>query len=362
MVINMGMATFNTLHDKPILAESTVAQYTRVYSGFENRIRRQERLGKDTPVNPAKIAMLFNESEGGWESKTARLYRASLMHGFRTKQDCGDEQAKGAIELLTHVHDGEEERLARLDDLRRQRKLLRRLPPRGPRQKVKRFSKADAELLVNALIAMRSPSGPMAAMWFIATALTGLRPCEWPTASIDSHHTMQFALVVKNAKATQGRSHGEKRSIVLSGMDETQNRVIRVHMGNIAREHESGKFDAFYRNCRRCVERTADALWPSRPRHPTIYTARHMFAADIKSVYTKFEVAALMGHASIETAGEHYAQRWSGTGAVGVSPDDLDVQAVMALNKEPANANAWIVDAIPKAKPVKKKIAGDQKT
>lgn len=358
----MGMANLNPTQEVTKLADSTVAQYTRIYAGFENRIRRQEKLTKDEPVNPAQIAMLFNEMEGGWESKTARLYRASLMHGFLTKQNCGDESSKGAIELLTHVHDGEEERLARLDDLRRQRKLLRKLPPRGPRQKVKRFSKADAEILVNALIAMRTPNGAMAAMWFISTALTGLRPCEWPTASIDSHHTMQFALVVKNAKNTQGRSHGEKRSIVLSGMNETQNRVIRVHMGNVAREHEARKFDVFYRNCRRCLERTADALWPNRPRHPTIYTARHMFAADIKSVYTKFEVAALMGHASIETAGEHYAQRWSGSGSVGVSPDDLDVQAVMALNKEPANANAWIVNAIPKTKPVKKKIVGDQKT
>ncbi|MFA7521756.1 MAG: hypothetical protein WCY71_02390 [Halothiobacillaceae bacterium] len=45
----------------------------------------------------------------------------------------------------------------------------------------------------------------------------------------------------------------------------------------------------------------------------TLYSARHQFAADAKAAgLSREEVAALMGHRSIETAGEHYGRRSSG--------------------------------------------------
>ena len=181
--------------------------------------------------------------------------------------------------------------------------------------------------------------------------MTGLRPCEWETAALETHHTMQHALVVQNAKATNGRAHGKTRTIVLTSFTKDQQKVLFTHLRNVTKQHDAGTFAEYYRNCRRCVERTADALWPQRPKHPTLYTARHMFSADAKSVFDKFKVAALMGHASIETAGNHYAQKWSGSGSLSVEPDEADVKAVMELNKPPPNENAWILDAIPKAQP-----------
>jgi hypothetical protein len=54
----------------------------------------------------------------------------------------------------------------------------------------------------------------LAAMWLSSTVLTGLRPSEWEHAELttlnDSH-----VLRVRKGKATNGRSHGEFRTVPL---------------------------------------------------------------------------------------------------------------------------------------------------
>ncbi len=55
----------------------------------------------------------------------------------------------------------------------------------------------------------------------------------------------------------------------------------------------------------RCVTRR---LWPRHKMYPSLYTARHMFAAAVKGSYSTVEVAAMMGHASSATATQHYAR------------------------------------------------------
>ena len=61
----------------------------------------------------------------------------------------------------------------------------------------------------------------------------------------------------------------------------------------------------------------------------TLYTARHQFSANAKSSdgLTRTEIAALMGHASIYTAGEHYGKRRSGRGRLGVPRSEAEVDA-----------------------------------
>lgn len=70
---------------------------------------------------------------------------------------------------------------------------------------------------------------------------------------------------------------------------------------------------------------------PARPATATytLYTARHQFSANAKSSdgLTRTEIAALMGHASIYTAGEHYGKRRSGRGRLGVPRSEAEVDA-----------------------------------
>ena len=72
-------------------------------------------------------------------------------------------------------------------------------------------------------------------------------------------------------------------------------------------------------------------LWKHRKRGPSLYSGRHQFAANAKLAYhgdasADATVAALMGHASDDTANKHYARRGKGTrGAVvpQANPDEV---------------------------------------
>ena len=54
-------------------------------------------------------------------------------------------------------------------------------------------------------------------------------------------------------------------------------------------------------------------LWPTRKMKPTLYSGRHQFAANLKAAgYSRAEIAALMGHATDETAGQQYGRKKAG--------------------------------------------------
>lgn len=315
-------------------APSTIRLYEKTYASFEQRVRRADGLSRGSEVNPVRVAAFFNDNEAGWESKTARLYRAAIRYVLQMRQAHGDDTAAHALSVLSHEFDSEEDRIRRQDELVKARKASRKGRPRTSRQKVKRFSKEDAMLLIDALTKRRGVYGKMAALWFVAGSLSGLRPSEWQSARREVTPSMEWALVVRNAKSSYGRSHGKTRTILLAGLSVEQTRAIADHMENVRTYVDQGRFDHFYEMCRQCVKRAADDIWPHRQKHPSLYTARHMFAADVKTIFDKVEVAALMGHASIDTAGDNYAQRWSGSGGLGVSPSEDDVQAVASLNAD----------------------------
>jgi hypothetical protein len=337
----------------------TEYQYERIYRSFERKVRRQDQLAPNAPVPPASIALYFNEHEGDWLSNTARLYRAAIVHVVKSKQEKGDEWAADALAVLSHVDDGEEERISRQDDLRRKRKELKKGKQRASRQKVKRFSREDTRMLVIELNNMRSPYAAKTAAWFIAGMLTGLRPSEWEFARFETNYQMAKVLVVENAKHTNGRAHSKTRRLPLAVSSDDQLRVIEAHMRSVWQSVEAGEFDRFYTNCRQVLRRAADKLWPARNKHPALYTARHMFAADAKQEFDKIAVAAMMGHASIETAGSHYAPAWSSSGGLAVEPSEEDIQAVTFLNQAKISEAAekaavkqdfvdLLTDAIPK--------------
>src|SRR3546814_19040120 len=68
--------------------------------------------------------------------------------------------------------------------------------------------------------------------------------------------------------------------------------------------------------------RGAVATWP------TLYSLRHQLLADAKLTLTQPEVAAIAGHASDATAGQHYGRRRSGVRAPAVAPSPGDVAPV----------------------------------
>lgn len=176
-------------------------------------------------------------------------------------------------------------------------------------KKAKAITERDASRLISALRGAIGEWGPRAAIFFEGTLIAGLRPCEWERAKV-----ADGGLLVKNAKATNGRANGEFRAIPLLP---AEIEVCRRNIEEIVRwmETDGRPFSAYLKAIRQSINREARQVF-NRATQPgkgiSAYTARHQCVANFKNIYSPAGVAALMGHASEKTAKWHYARRGRG--------------------------------------------------
>lgn len=164
--------------------------------------------------------------------------------------------------------------------------------------------------------------------WVISGILTGLRPIEWATAKISTFEGEE-CLIVKNAKHTNGRAHGEFRTIILSDLTIDEISIIKKHVEYCNEWNDADQFHSLYVSCGRTLSKVCKILWKRRDQYPCLYSARHQFSADAKaSGLTREEIAALMGHAVDETATKHYGKKTAGSSYTRVKPTVEDVLKV----------------------------------
>ena len=218
------------------------------------------------------------------------------------------------------------------------------LPKRTSSHKSKMLLSSDLSSLVDYMLAHGGRWDALALRWLTYGTRTGLRPVEWKCAQVEFGDEDDVVILkVKNAKNDAIRSHGEERHIHLR-MDEDSMRDFLSFINEL----QSQDFEKVYEGCRFALARATKALWPRRKNRPTLYSARHQFAADAKSSnLLPEEVAALMGHAVTATHQQHYGKRRCGRGFLHVEADEADVARVVArmqLKSEPGESNAlsWI--------------------
>lgn len=170
--------------------------------------------------------------------------------------------------------------------------------------------------------------------WCRATLLCGLRPMEWFEASV-MFAGQSGRVTVRNAKATHGRAHGETRTLLFEALEQPDVRaLLMVHdwakaWGAKGRAAELQKLvaDRLYRSARQALG--------EREAYPSLYTFRHQAIANWKAEHGAVEVAALCGHAVVETAAKHYAGRsraWRGRRPALARPAPEDLRAVLSAN------------------------------
>jgi integrase len=201
-------------------------------------------------------------------------------------------------------------------------------------KRARSLSDANFGLLMDALATSGSRYSGAVRHWLIAGKHAGGRPCEWKTADLDEACAPPV-LTLQNAKSTNGRSHGKTRRLALTGVPPKDVQVIRRHIETVKAYARSGKYEEYYENCAKLLQRYARKLWPNQATgNICLYTLRHRFSSDAKSTLSRVGVAAVMGHGSINTAGRHYGKRRDGAGQVSVRPSQEDVEAVRRLNPE----------------------------
>ena len=170
---------------------------------------------------------------------------------------------------------------------------------------------------------------------FRASLRFGLRPVEWKGARFIYLEDGELALEVPNAKNSYGRAFGPTRTLIV---DEEHLKSIdpltlesALWLTENARPLEDEDYQKILGGAEeqmRIVLRRCGTPCKLRNGNITLYTARHQFSANAKSDgLTKEEIAALMGHASIDTAGLHYGKRRSGHGGRGMHVDGEKVSA-----------------------------------
>lgn len=198
----------------------------------------------------------------------------------------------------------------------------------------KRLPPKDRRALHAALDESTSRVASSVRLMLEACRMTGLRPVEWQTARLENRADGDPVLIVKNAKHTHDRGHGEFRTLHLAGLRVREVGIIH-NMVRLARyQGERNRWDQFYHQCRNLLSRYTKRLWPNRAQRPTFYSARHQFVADAKAAgLSRAEVAALMGHASDRTAGERHGRKRNGEAGFRVRPDATEVTRIRKTAK-----------------------------
>jgi hypothetical protein len=166
------------------------------------------------------------------------------------------------------------------------------------------------------------------ATWLKASRLTGLRPSEWEHADLTQIYSTP-ALVIRNAKATNGRANGEERTLLLDLLMKEQLETVQDMIEMLEGYSTEIPFAQLQKLLGDYMNRATRKCFGKRKKYPTLYSNRHQFSADAKmSGHSKAEVAALLGQASDETAGIHYARKASGESPIKVSPLPSEVKTV----------------------------------
>lgn len=179
----------------------------------------------------------------------------------------------------------------------------------GSQQKLKKFDSKRRQKVDKYFQKKKTKYGDSVLLWINATVLTGLRPDEWKHAKLVK--TLEgLWLIVENAKNTNDRGNGAFRSIGLRLLREDEINVIVKHLIQVEEKRKSEEaWNEFYEGCRNTLYRATRSLWPKTKKWPCLYSARHQFSSNMKSLgLREEEIAGLMGHASSATAVKHYGR------------------------------------------------------
>ncbi|TFV30958.1 hypothetical protein E4K66_32755 [Bradyrhizobium frederickii] len=147
--------------------------------------------------------------------------------------------------------------------------------------------------------------------WLRAGIHTGLRPAEWSLTTFERRPDRRWPngrvwLHVVSAKAIDGRP--THRTLDLSNFStealEAVERMVKRSRDSVL----AGTFRQRQYEASKLLRTVCKRLFKTKKQY-TLYSLRHQFIANMKTIYTREEVAAMVGHISLETQVEHYGKR-----------------------------------------------------
>lgn len=291
-------------------SEQTKQRYLNRSRQLIARARKELGIRDSEDLDVRQLAIWLSEHKRNINSKSWRQYKSSVIYFLETCQD--ELAAEEAIEYLRNQDSsGSKTKTDKTSSM-----------------KLKKITIEDWTKLESFFTERGNKWHDELKFWLRSSIITGLRPTEWKNAVFCSYEGKP-ALKIQNAKNTNGRANGPIRTLVLENVSKEDLAVIKTHLNNVRTFAGMGEYDFFYQGCAVALYKACRKCWPRRKRHITLYSTRHQFSANAKSSgMSRTEVAALMGHAVDETAGEHYGRKQAGNERIGVSPIESEVDSV----------------------------------
>lgn len=291
----------------------------------------------DRRLSPTELAKNLIARRSDLAPSTFRQNRAAItfmMNEVALNQPALDPQTRAAIAILKDV-----ESVDRPDDG----------VPRTSAQKLKRLDD-DLDRICHGALATTSPNASALVDCLTVGSLTGARLVEWPSAkfgpSDDPDYSWQLVLV--NGKQGNGRAHGERRVLRWEWLPEELVTRTKAWIFAAREAAVNGCYDTLISTLESLMRRVTKQLFPRRQRRPTLSSARHAATARWKKNYVALArsaedkelglaiVAALLGHATDETATKHYARAGEAGGRFPTpTPDPEEVARVRRRYRAP---------------------------
>lgn len=305
------------LPKKPTRTAGTEAAYRRRALELARRCRKELELHNHERLDYRRFTGWLITQKNQWTGETWRQYKAAVAFFLEDLvRQHEDGMAEEALEQLLKI--GTEGCLKKTT--------------RTSGSKLKRFPIQDYKKLENHLKEHPAPWNQDLKRWIMAGLLTGLRPREWGQ-TLWTQRDGEDALEIKNAKATNGRSHGVTRTLLLNGLTQAERDIIRQHVERCQVWATAEQFEHFQRGVAATLGRAVRSIWPKRGQRVTLYSARHQFSANAKaSGFLPEELAAMMGHAVDVTAARHYGRKVTGFEIIRVRPDPKEVERIRKLD------------------------------
>ncbi len=256
-----------------------------------------------------------------------RQYRRSVYHALTGLPTEGSEAALSMLDNDVAAVEGRSG--SDLDDDNEKRTSS---------QKAKFFKLSDRDKILEHLRfhVVRRNDPAVLRNWLLAGIAVGLRPLEWRATSVETFTDSETGktkiwLFVMNAKTTNMRGNGLMRTIDISDLsDEHVSAVSRI--SDLGRQWNlNGTYKDKQKATETLLRSVCKKLFPRRIKSYCLYSCRHQFIANMKTIYSPEEVAALAGQSVIETAIKNYGRKTSGwpLEVIGNPPSPLKFEVSM---------------------------------
>lgn len=291
--------------------KTTEQKYIKRFQTLIRQAKKELEINQDTQIDLRQFTGWLISKKQSYGKSTWRQYKNSCLYGMSLYQD--SQEKKEAIDYLSEINSaGCQQRTLNTSA-----------------QKLKKIPSKDLDKILTYLTENEGKWHASLKNWLLAGIITGLRPQEWINANLVAEEKYD-TLVVKNAKNTNGRAHGETRTIVLAKISDDEKNIILAHLNRIKTFYNMDEYNSFYEHCSFTLYYINRKLFPNRKKHITLYSTRHQFSANAKSSgFTKAEIAAMMGHANDVTATRHYGRKISGNEPLKVAAVSTEIDRII---------------------------------